>query len=299
MNKILVVGQIVMERQYLVDDVASVNEVSIVKKINSLASSKELNASRIMCTLNNLDYVSAVGADDDGLVALRYLKRYGISYDHVLTSNTSPTGQVVVMTDKKGASAITVFLGANDDLDVISIDYSKYDFIYTSSANPLELVYKVIDEANIKNVPILVDFPNKQKEFDLKRLKGISFVCPNRQEAEKILDKKINTIKDALLACEKLKSFTDGSVFITLDKDGCVAYEKTWNLPRYFKTEKVKVKDMTGSGDIFRGVFSSYYLKTNDFEESVNKALYIATKSCEFEGVDDSINQSIKLLKNL
>ena len=296
MSKILSVGQIMVERQYLVDNIAIANEVSFARKINTLASSKELNASRILSKNNQVYYLSCVGKDNDGENVLQNLGKYRINYDLVSSTMGDSTGQVVVMTDSKGASAITVFVGANDDLEIGNINLEEYDFVYTSSANPLDKVYKLIEEANKNGVPILVDFPNKQKEFDKNKLRNIDFVVPNRQEAGLLVDDKILVITDALRTAMKLKDLTDGSVIITLDKDGCVAFEKDWLEPKHYPIKKINVVDMTASGDIFRGVFVDHILKTSDFEKSVEKALLVATESCLYEGVDKSIEESLKLL---
>ncbi len=296
MSNILVVGQVVMERQFFVDNVAKINEVSFVRKINTLASSKELNASRILVKNNNVDYLACVGADADGEEAIKYLDDYGLNIDHLSSSNKSNTGQVVVMTDKSGASAITVFVGANDFITIHKVKIKKYDLVYTSTANPLDQIYDLIQMSKASNVPILVDFPNKQKEFDKDQLRNVSFVVPNRQEAGQIVDEKIMTIADALRVASKLKSLTDGTVIITLDKDGCVVFDKEWKQAEHFPTKRVNVVDMTASGDIFRGTFVDQFLKTKNVIKSVKKSLEVATQSCTIEGVDSSIKLSQSLI---
>ena len=296
MPKILSVGQIVIERQYLTDNIAKANEVAFVKKINTLASSKELNAARVMAKNNDVYYVGSVGKDNDGESSIKYLSKYGINYDQVTSTSLGGTGQVVVITNSDGFSAITVFVGANDAIDVSKILVEDYDFVYTSSANPLEKIYHLIDQCSKTNTPVLVDFPNKQKEFDKVKFKNICYLVPNRQEAGLIIDGKIITIRDALIAASELKELTLGTVIITLDKDDCVAFYKDWKEPKHFPTRKINVVDMTASGDIFRGAFVDQFLKTNDFVASIEKSLHIATESCIVSGVDNSISLSKKLI---
>ncbi len=259
-------------------------------EINSLTSSKAINAGRMMVCSAEVHMFGCVGAGLDGERAISDLKNYRIKPTYVTSTSKAKTGEVVVMTDLSGDSAFTVFMGANlySDINVIK-NISQFNYIYTASSMDLKKLYKLISFALKSKVRIFLDFPNQQREFDRKYLKNIGFVVPNRHEAELLLGVRIKVINDALSAVKKLKKFTSGNAVITLDKDGAVFMGAESTEAKHIPTKKVNTVDTTASGDILRGVLLSEYLKSNNLEAAIRKAVEIATKSCEIKGVDNSI----------
>lgn len=294
MTKILLAGEICAEKQYLMDSVPQVKEVGFVNSVNTLTSSKIINAGRVLASSNSVSMFGVVGDDNNGKQAISDLEKYGIDTKHVYTTSESPTAEVLVLTNNDGQSAIVLNLNAINFFDETKLqNLSDYEYLYMATSMKLDQIYKMIDRADKDNVKVFLDFPNQQKEFDKQKLKTVDFVVPNRQEAELLLDLKITTIDEALEAVTKLKSFTDGIVIITLDSDGCVVFDKE---AKHYPTETITAVDATASGDIFRGVFLSEYMKTNDVEQSIKKALQLATKSVRYQGVDNSIEEiKIKL----
>lgn len=294
MSKILLAGEICAEKQYLMDSVPQAKEVSFVNSVNTLTSSKIINAGRILASSNSVSMFGVVGDDNNGKQAVLDLEKYGINTKLVYTTSESPTAEVLVLTNKDGQSAIILNLNAINFFDESKLQsLSDYEYLYMATSMKLYQIYKMIDRVNKDNVKVFLDFPNQQKEFDKTKLKTVDFVAPNRQEAELLLDVKITTIDEALEAVTKLKSFTDGIAIITLDTDGCVVFDKE---AKHYPTETITAVDATGSGDIFRGVFLSEYIKTNDTEQSVKKALQLATESVKYQGIDKSIERTKKLL---
>lgn len=294
MPKILLAGEICAEKQYLMDSVPQAKEVSFANSVNTLTSSKIINAGRVLASSNIVSMFGVVGDDTNGKQAIPDLEKYGIDTKLVYTTSESPTAEVLVLTNKDGQSAIILDLNAINFFDESKLqNLSDYEYLYMATSMKLNQIYKMIDRANKDRVKVFLDFPNQQKEFDKTKLKTVNFVVPNRQEAELLLDVKITTIEEALQAVTKLKSFTDGIAIITLDTDGCVVFDKE---PKHYPTQAITAIDATGSGDIFRGVFLSEYIKTNDVDQSVKKALQLATESVKYQGVNNSIEEiKIKL----
>lgn len=294
MSKILLAGEICAEKQYLMDNVPLVKEVGFVNSVNTLTSSKIINAGRVLASSNSVSIFGVVGADNNGKQSISDLEKYGIDTKLVYTTSEAPTGEVLVLTNKDGQSAIVLNLNAINFFDESKLqNFSDYEYLYMATSMKLDQIYKMIDRANKDNVKVFLDFPNQQKEFDKEKLKTVDFVVPNRQEAELLLDVKIANTDEALEAVAKLKSFTDGIAIITLDTDGCVIFDKE---PKHYPTEAIIAVDETGSGDIFRGVFLSEYIKTNDVDQSIKKALQLATESVKRQGVNISIEEIKKLV---
>lgn len=297
MTKILLAGEICAEKQYLMDEVPKTKEVSFANKINKLTSSKIINAGRILAIHNDVSIFGVIGDDIDGQQAIADLQKYNINPKLVYKTTKSSTGEVIVLTNKIGESAIILNLSAINYFDESKLNnLNEFEYVYMATSMQLSQIYKMIEKSKKNGIKIFLDFPNQQKEFNKEILKHVDFVVPNRQEAELLLNVQIDCINDGLVAVSKLKQYTDGCAIITLDIDGCVVFTNNWDKPKHFQTTKTSVIDATGSGDIFRGVFLDNYIKTNDIEISVNKALEMATISVNYSGVDESIEQIKKLI---
>ncbi len=290
MTKILLAGEIMAEKQYVMDKIPSAKEVGMVSAVNYLTSSKIINAGRILAVGNKVSIFGCIGDDTDGDSAIKDLKKYGITSSLVYRTSKDSTGQVLVLTNKEGQSGFIVHLSAVKHFDESKLEsLNLFEWVYMASSMELSQLYKMIDRAHKEGVRVFLDFPNQQKEFDKTTLRTVDFVVPNRQEVEKLLDLKIETINDALEAITRLKSYTDGNAVITLDKDGAVVFGKDWKEPQHYSTGQAKVVDETGSGDIFRGILLHKYIQSLDIEESVKTALQLATESVKYSGVNKSI----------
>jgi ribokinase len=300
MSKILLAGEIMAEKQYLLDKVPAVKEVGMVNEVNYLTSSKIINAGRILAVGNEVSMFGCVGEDTDGDNAIKDFEKYGIDSSLVYTTSEAPTAQVLVLTNSDGQSGFIVYFSANNYFEPAKLEnLAGYDYIYMATSMKLPKLYELIERANKDGVKVFLDVPNQQKELDKTKLKTVEFVVPNRQEAEKLLDVKIETVEDALKAVTKLKSYTDGNAIITLDKDGAVAFAREWTEPKHFTTSKVEVVDETGSGDILRGALLREYLNTHNIETSLVKALQLATEAVKYKGVNNSIEETKKTINDL
>jgi len=294
MKKILVVSDIYFETQYFLNKIPKAKEFEIASDVTNIIGSKTLNAARVLANLGNkVDLFGKVGSD--GEKAIEGIKKFGIFTEDIEVRYSSKTGQIVVQTDSTGESAITLFFGANNEITPESFDtlakrISHYDFVYAATNLPLESLYRLASICEHNEVQFLVDFPNQQKLVDLKRLSEVDFIAPNRQEAELLLDMKILSIDDAFAALVKLRKSCLGSIIITLDSEGAVLLEKDSPIPRHFPTSRVKVVDATASGDIFRAIFVSNYLKSRNINESIILSVKIATESVRLKGVDYTLS---------
>ena len=292
--KILIVGSILIERQYFGENIPQANQVNIVHTFKTLTSSKVINVGRILQFSHQIDMLGSIGQDHDGHVAHQHLLQYGINPQHV-TSVHMPTGQVIVNTDSNGLSAINLFLGASGEFSIPEKSIlSDYDYIYLETSFPISKLKQLIIQASLTNVPVFMDTPNQQPTLRTLDLKSLSFLVPNRQEAEILLDCKIITVHDALDSVTKLHNLTNGHALITLDKDGAVYFE---GKPQHLPAPKVEVKDATASGDIFRAVLLDEYFKSKNLELAAQKAVLLSSQSCSYIGVDQSIQATINSLK--
>ncbi len=290
-KKILVSSSIVVEKQFFVDTIAQVNQAIIAhRKAPELAAGKTINGSRFLTPQHQIFLLSKIGPDNDGQKALSWLKKNQFQTKFIQTTTKANTGQVIVLTNQKGRSAITVYLGAGNYIQPLD-NLAQFDAFYLDTSIPLKTLYTLLQKKTAAK-PCLVDFPNKHHQFKHSMLQYVTFTMPNRYEAEQLTDTSINSIEQAFQAAEKLKKFTPHSVIITLDKDGCVVLNE--QIKQHVPALKNKVVDTTGAGDIFRGTFFNQYLATNEIMTSLKFATQAAGFSVSIQSMDQSIQQVLK-----
>lgn len=296
MSKVLVFADIYFETQYFVEKIPSNNQVAISPEIINMIGSKTLNASRIMSKAGDFVYIfGRVGEDSFGETAKQVIEqKYNLHTKYLSTVFNQKTGQLVVITDTTGQSSITLNFGVNKLIDEsylphISPNFPEFDTIYCATNLPLNLLYSLINQADKVNVPVFIDVPNQHKEIDLSKLNGATFLAPNRQEAELLTDIKIENIEDAKKACNKIREKFFGNIIITLDKDGCIVLEEGKISADVYPVSPKREIDSTGAGDIFRGIFVSEYLKSQDIPKSILKAQRVASESVLIKGVNNTI----------
>ncbi|MBN1619071.1 bifunctional hydroxymethylpyrimidine kinase/phosphomethylpyrimidine kinase [Candidatus Dojkabacteria bacterium] len=295
MARILVTSDIYSESQYFVDEIPKANQFQISSDFKNMPGSKMLNAARVLHALgNNVEIRGLVGDDQEGALMLEKIKAWGFNIDNIQKKEGEKTGHIVVITDKSGNSSVTLYQGVNTQLTPDNIfphktDLHQYDFVYTGTHLPLGTLYEIVERCNLEKVKVFIDFPNKQKEVDLTRLENADYIVPNRQEAELMLGIRIHDIEDAKKALNLLRERIDGTIIITLDKEGCITFEKGKTDPKYYETTLVNGGDATGSGDIFRAKLVSELAKGIELDIAIKNSLKLATESVKIVGVDETL----------
>jgi ribokinase len=238
-------------------------------------------------------FYGCVGKDNSEKV-LNDLKSYGFETNLVKISEKNNTGNVIVVTNKNGENAIYLYMGANQELNIKDIPndiFSEVDAIYTDTGNDLDFDYALIKKANLHNLPIFFDVPNKHKDFDKTKKHKIDFFMPNRHEASALVDFPIDSIESAENACFKIREFIDGNILITLDKDGAVLLHKDKLEAIHYPVEVLLAEDSTAAGDIFRGTFTSEIINGSNISGAIAKGYKFASISILVKGVEEKMKR--------
>lgn len=294
MKSILVIGDIYAETQYFVDKIPTQDEFTFASDATSIYGSKTVNASRVLSRLGNVvSFFAHAGSDTDGNNAKQALTGWKIVslMKHV---SEEKTGKIVVITDQSAKSSITLFRGANQTVSTASINelkhiITKQDAVYAATNLPLESLYLLVQICIDNHVPLLIDVPNQHESLDLSKLSSADFFIPNRQESELLLKNRILTVEDAKSVILTMRKKFKGTIIISLDKDGCLLLEKNNETPTHLPATAVKSVDETASGDILRASFLHHFLISKNIEESLRKAIFIASESTKIKGVDNTL----------
>ena len=183
----------------------------------------------------DVDFVSAVGDDDDGVWSLAQLASAGVDTSQVLRSTHAATGQAVVMVDPGGENAIVVSAGAN--ALVTAPGAIDAEVVLLTLEVPLAAVTQTALLAADRGVPVVLNAAPAQ-DLPAELLSAVSVLVVNEQEW-------------AALGGNAHRLFAGGpfAVVVTLGSAGCRIVEASGE--RVLPAERVDVVDTTGAGDCF------------------------------------------------
>lgn len=250
--------------------------------------------------------VSVVGNDDMGHTLIKNLMKLGVDVDNVEVLPNEPTAMYISIMDNKGE--INVAIAGMDILDHIDrdlIDRAK-DALLTArcivtdtnmTAENLEYLCNLIG----KDIPILLDAVSSPKAIKAKNCIGLFHTVKlNRQEAEIILDMKVNTPDEVQAACRELCKRGVTRAIITMGADGaCYCEGDRAGFVPAIKTDELV--STTGSGDAFSAMLVKGYLEGMDIEKTARyataassvalRSLSAVSKDMSFERVKEILNE--------
>ena len=238
----------------------------------------------------DVNFISKLGDDDYGKLAITKLKKDNIDLSNIIISKKHQTGVAGILVDKNtGKNAINVIVGAPSTLQTNEIDLNiiKNSKIFLTQLEvPKKTTLDCLKIAKDNGViTILNPAPASTLSKDFFRL--IDYFTPNETEAEFYTGIKITNEKDAKKASEKLLEFGIKKIIITLGEKGIFYTDGKKEI--YIKANPVKAIDTTGAGDAFNGSFSFGLLKEKKIKECLEFANKVAGISTTKLGAGESM----------
>ena len=237
-----------------------------------------------------VNFITKLGNDDYGKLAINKLKKDNIDTSNIIISNTHQTGVAGIHVDRNtGKNAITVVRGAPASLTIKEIDTNtikKSKIFLTQLEIPKEVTLhclKIAKENGLIN--ILNPAPASELSKDFFDL--VDYFTPNETEAEFYTGIKINDENDAKENAKKLINMGIKKVIITLGEKGLFYSDGKEEI--YMKANPVKTIDTTGAGDAFNGGFSYALLKGKKIKECLEIANKVAGLSTTKLGAGDGM----------
>ena len=237
-----------------------------------------------------VNFISKLGNDDYGKLAIKKLKQDNIDTSNIIISNKHKTGVAGIHVDRNtGKNAITVVRGAPSSLTSQEINTSliKQSKIFLTQLEiPIEVTLHCLKAAkdygliNILNPAPACKLSNNFFEL-------IDYFTPNETEAEFYTGIKIHDENDASKSAKKLINMGIKNVIITLGEKGLLYSDGKEEI--YIKATQDKAIDTTGAGDAFNGGFSFALLKGKKIKECLEIANKIAGLSTTKLGAGDSM----------
>lgn len=253
------------------------------KGANQAVAAAKLNSKVIMLT--------KVGDDIFADNTIKNLESYGINTRYVEKVPCTSSGVAPIFVNQNSTNSILIVKGANkflspEDVDRAADDLKKSKLIVLQLEVQLETVYHSIDFGKKNGIPVLLNPAPALKDLDISYACKCDFVVPNETELEILTGMPVNNIENIRQAARSLLEKGLKNIIVTLGSQG--ALWMTNDNEVHVPAIKVNAIDTSGAGDAFIGCFSHYYVKTNDVELSMKKAVLFAAFSVMGKGTQSS-----------
>ena len=284
MSDISVLGIFVADISFSGTKIPAIGETILGDKYNIGPGGKGCNQAIAIARLGGrVDFISKIGKDAYGELALNTLKKNEIKTENIIQDANLQTGVAGILVDKKsGKNAINVIVGAPTTLKINEISkqiniIKDSKIFLTQLEVPKDVTLHCLKIAK-ENGCITILNPAPASEITKEFYSNIDYFTPNETEAEFYTGIKITSEKEAKLAAHKLISFGIKKVIITLGEKGLFYTDGQDEI--YLKANSVKAIDTTGAGDAFNGGLAFSLLKEKpikDCLEFANKVAGIST----------------------
>ncbi|MEC7136618.1 MAG: ribokinase [Pseudomonadota bacterium] len=293
MNDITVLGIFVADISFSGNKIPAVGETILGNKYNIGPGGKGCNQAVAIARLGGkVNFISKIGKDSYGELALNTLKKNKISTENIIEVENVQTGVAGILVDKNsGKNAINVIVGAPSTLKINEIDnqintIKNSKIFLTQLEVPKDVTLHCLKIAK-ENGCITVLNPAPASEISKEFYNNIDFFTPNETEAEFYTGIKITNEKDAKQAANKLINLGIKKVIITLGEKGL--FYSDGNEEIYFKANSVKAIDTTGAGDAFNGGLAFGLSKGKSIKDCLELANKVAGISTTKLGAGDAM----------
>ncbi|MDC2970106.1 ribokinase [Candidatus Pelagibacter sp.] len=299
MVDITVLGIFVADISFSGEKIPSTGETILGDSYNIGPGGKGCNQAIAISRLGGkVNFITKLGNDSYGKLAINNLKKDNIDISNIIISNKHKTGVAGIHVDRNtGKNAITVVRGAPESLTIkeININIIKNSKIFLTQLEiPLDVTFHCLKKAKEESlINILNPAPACKLSNDFFKL--VDYFTPNETEAEFYTGIKINNKNDAKESAKKLYEMGIKNVIITLGEKGLYFFNGKEEI--YMEAIQVKAIDTTGAGDAFNGGFSFALLKGKKIKDCLEFANKVAGLSTTKLGAGDSM-PNLKELNN-
>ncbi len=299
MSEITVLGIFVADISFSGPKIPSIGETILGKKYNVGPGGKGCNQAIAISRLGgNVSFISKIGKDNYGELALNTLKKNEISEENILQDGNQQTGVAGILVDENtGKNAINVIVGAPTSITIEEINkkinlIKKSKIFLTQLELPKNVTLHCLKTAKESGCITILN-PAPASEISKEFYDNIDFFTPNETEAEFYTGIKITNEKETKQAAEKLIKLGVKKVIITLGDKGLFYTDGKEEI--YLKASSVKAIDTTGAGDAFNGGLAYGLSK----EKNIKECLQLANKVAGFSTTKLGAGDSMPFLKDI
>ncbi len=293
MSEITVLGIFVADISFSGPKIPSIGETILGKKYNLGPGGKGCNQAIAIARLGgNTNFISKIGKDAYGELALKTLEKNKISTKNIIQDGNQQTGVAGILVDQNtGKNAINVIVGAPSSLRISEIEkqinlIKRSKIFLTQLEVPKDVTLHCLKTAK-ENGCITILNPAPASEISKEFFNNIDFFTPNETEAEFYTGIRITNDHEAKQAADKLLNLGIKKIIITLGEKGLFYSDGKEEI--YLKAEAVKAIDTTGAGDAFNGGLAYGLSKEKPIKECLELANKVAGISTTKLGAGDAM----------
>ena len=293
MSDISVLGIFVADISFSGPKIPSVGETILGNKYNVGPGGKGCNQAIAIARLGGkVNFISKIGKDSYGELALNTLKKNNINIENIIQDEKLQTGVAGILVDQNsGKNAINVIVGAPSSLTINEIDkqinlIKSSKIFLTQLEVPKDVTLRCLKIAK-ENGCVTILNPAPASEISKEFYNNIDFFTPNETEAEFYTGIKITSEKQAKQAADKLLNLGIKKIIITLGEKGLFYSDGKEEI--YLKASAVKAIDTTGAGDAFNGGLAFGLSKEKPIKECLELANKVAGISTTKLGAGDAM----------
>ncbi len=293
MSDISVLGIFVADISFSGSKIPAVGETIIGNKYNVGPGGKGCNQAIAIARLGGkINFISKIGKDAYGQLALKTLEKNKISTKNIIQDSNQQTGVAGILVDQNtGKNAINVIVGAPSSLKINEIEKQinliKHSKIFLTQLEVPKDVTLYCLKAAKENGCLTILNPAPASEITKEFYNYIDYFTPNETEAEFYTGIKITNEKEAKQAADKLINLGIKKIIITLGEKGLFYSDGKEEI--YLKASKIKAIDTTGAGDAFNGGLVYGLSKEKPIKECLELANKVAGISTTKLGAGDAM----------
>ena len=230
---------------------------------------------------NKASFIGKVSDDEFGSKYEEGLKKENVEYFYTKKKEELPTGTCLILVTPDSERTMCTFLGTagkiNDkDIDINAVQQSEITFLegyLWDEGDPKKAFYKAIEYSN-KVAMSLSDLfcveRHKKNFLELVKYK-LDLIFANEQEILSLFETK--SFNDVVYFLKNLNK----NVVITRGAKGAIAI----NNDQVFECaaqKNLKIKDLTGAGDLFAAGYLHGIVNNLDIMESLNQGTIMSSK---------------------
>ena len=265
-----------------------VNEIEFKKLLKNLTIEKTISGGSVANSIvglsqlgNNVGFIGKVNNDELGKKYLEGLSNEKVKFHNNIKDEKVPTGSCLILITPDSERTMCTFLGIagqinEADIDENIIKQSEITFLegyLWDRGDPQKAFNKAIDNSN-KSAMSLSDLfcVERHKEFFLDLVQNkLNITFANEQEIMGLIN--TNNFNDVIEFGKKIKK----TIVITRGEKGAIAIQNDM-VEECKAKSNLKIKDLTGAGDLFAAGFLHGYVNNLDLKKSLEKGTELSSK---------------------
>ncbi len=265
-----------------------VDELEFKKLLGNLKIEKTISGGSVANSIvglsqlgNKVGFIGKVNNDDLGKKYSAGLMKENVKFHYNIKQEKIPTGTCLILVTPDSERTMCTFLGVagkinEKDIDEEMIKQCDLTFLegyLWDKGDPQKAFNKAIKNSK-KSAMSLSDLfcVERHKEYFLELVKNkLTVTFANEQEITALIGAKdLNDVIDFAKSIKKL-------VVVTRGENGAIAIQNKKVIEANAKKD-LKIKDLTGAGDLFAAGFLHGYINNFDLKESLEKGTDLSAR---------------------